>query len=84
MRGKADRQAVRFVAAIGLEPRVRPGHPPRAIKRMAGQGLAKPSRRLAAAAAAAAAVAATAQEALALITPADAAGFFRHCGYPAT
>ncbi len=24
------------------------------------------------------------QEALALITPADAAGFFRHCGYPAT
>jgi transposase len=45
MRGKADRQAVLFVAAIDLEARVRPDHPLRAIKRMADQDLAKLSRR---------------------------------------
>ena len=45
MRGKADRQAVLFVAAIDLDSRVRPDHPLRAIKRMADQDLAKLSRR---------------------------------------
>lgn len=45
MRGKADRQAVLFVAAIDLESRVRAGHPLRAIKRMADEDLAKMSRR---------------------------------------
>lgn len=49
MRGRADRQAVLFVAAMDLEPRVRPGHPLRAIKRMADDDLAKMSRRLGAA-----------------------------------
>ncbi len=46
MRGKADRQAVLFVAAIDLETRVRPDHPLRAIKRMVDQDLATMSRRL--------------------------------------
>ena len=46
MRGKTDRQAVLFVAAIDLEARVRPDHPLRAIKRMADHDLAKMSRRL--------------------------------------
>ena len=32
MRGKPDRQAVLFVAAMDLETRVRPDHRPRAIK----------------------------------------------------
>jgi transposase len=45
MRGKADRQAVLFVAAIDLDARIRPDHPLRAIKRMADQDLAKMSRR---------------------------------------
>ena len=45
MRGKADRQAVLFVAAIDLEARVRPDHPLRAIKRMVDQDLAKMGRR---------------------------------------
>jgi transposase len=45
MRGKADRQAVLFVAAIDLETRVRADHPLRAIKRMADEGLARMSRR---------------------------------------
>src|SRR5687768_2239974 len=45
MRGKADRQAVLFVAAIDLETRVRADHPLRAVKRMADEGLAKMSRR---------------------------------------
>lgn len=45
MRGKSDRQAVLFVAAIDLESRVRADHPLRAIKRMADEDLAKLSRR---------------------------------------
>lgn len=45
MRGKTDRQAVLFVAAIDLEARVRPDHPLRAVKRMADQDLAKMSRQ---------------------------------------
>ena len=45
MRGKTDRQAVLFVAAIDLDSRVRPDHPLRAIRRMADQDLAKMSRR---------------------------------------